>query len=222
MKTRMATNPFDRGPAEAVEYDAWYDSSAGLAVLQAEERCIRELLENAGRPWLDLGTGSGRFGGDLGADLGLDPALEPLILASTRLPSVIRGAGEALPFRDASFGGVLAVAVFEFLAAPPRVMRETARVLRPGGRFVLGFFPSSSAWARAYRDDGRDPRSVFHEARFFSIADVHTLAAQAGFRVTGARSTLFEAPGTPSLGGVTDRAEASAGFVAIALTKPER
>ncbi len=109
-------NPFDAGPARAAEYDAWYDSAFGLPVLEAEARCVRELLTWAPRPWLEVGTGSGRFGGNLHVEVGLDPAIDLLGIAATRIPSVVRGVAEALPFRDASLGAVLAVAAYEFVA----------------------------------------------------------------------------------------------------------
>lgn len=217
-----AKNPFDRGQAEAVGYDAWYDSTLGRAVLGAEQRCVRELLEGAARPWLDLGAGSGRFGGGAGADLGLDPALAMLKVASTRLPAVVRGAAEALPFRGASMGAVLSVAVFEFLESPAAAMREVARVLKPGGGFVLGFFPAAGPWARGYAAHGRDPQSAFHRAHFFSVDETCALAAQAGLRAGSARSTLFGPPDTPPTGHVRDGTDDKAGFVALSFTKPGR
>ncbi|MEX2230086.1 MAG: class I SAM-dependent methyltransferase [Dehalococcoidia bacterium] len=218
MSTR--TNAFARGAASAAEYDAWYDSAAGAVVLHAEQRAVRALLDGAERPWLDVGTGSGRFGGDLGAEVGLDPAPALLAIAARRMPSVVLGVAEALPFRDANVGAVLSVAVFEFLAAPAEAMREIARVLRPGGRFVLGFFARTGAWAAAYERQGSDPQSVFHGARFFSVDEVETLGAAPGLQRTGARSALFEAPGVSPAQLITMSAEADAGFVALSLTKP--
>lgn len=215
----MSTNPFDRGATEAAEYDAWYESPMGRAILEAEQRCLAGLLEGSDHPWLELGTGSGRFGGALGADVGLDPAPDLLRMASVRLPSVIRGAAQALPFPATSMGAVLAVTVFEFLAEPARVMSEISRTLRPGGRFVLGFFPRGSAWAAAYQEEGRDPRSVFHGVRLCSAEDVVALGAGAGLRPHGARSTLLEPPGITPSGKITEGAVASAGFVSLALVK---
>ncbi len=211
------TNPFDRGPNEAVSYDAWYESSLGRAVLDAERRCIGQILEDSPHPWLDLGTGSGRFGGAIGADVGLDPARDLLAIAASRIPSVIRGVAQALPFRDASIGAVLAVTVFEFLLEPSHVMREISRLLLPGGRFVLGFFPRTGPWAAVYEEQGRDPESVFHNARFYTAEDIAALAASAGLRIHSSRSTLFEMPGTMPSGKISEGADASAGFVALAL-----
>lgn len=213
------TNPFDQGPAEAAEYDAWYESPQGRAVLEAEQDCVARLIEGSEHPWLDLGTGSGRFGGKLGAEVGLDPAPSMLRLASRRIPSVVCGAAEELPFREASLGAVFSVTVFEFLPEPSRALGEIARALRPGGRFVLGFFPRGGPWAALYEELGRDPQSVFHAARFYSADDIAALAAGARLRVSGARSTLFEAPESTPTGKIVDEMDALAGFVALAFTK---
>ncbi|MDX1978651.1 MAG: methyltransferase domain-containing protein, partial [Bryobacteraceae bacterium] len=42
-----------------------------------------------------------------------------------------------LPFADASFDMIISRSVVEHLADPPRVFREFARVLRPGGKVVI-------------------------------------------------------------------------------------
>lgn len=215
------SNPFDRGAAEANEYDTWYDTPLGRSVLERERQCVIPLLDDAERPWLDLGTGSGRFGAAAGVEVGLDPARELLRIAARRIPSVIRGAAEALPFRDASLGGVLCVAAFEFLPDADRALREIARALRLGGRFVLGFFPRGSAWATFYEREGRDPASVFHGARFCSLVEWQERAAAAGLTPGDVRSTLFEAPGEPPSARVAAGADPAASFVATALVKPD-
>jgi SAM-dependent methyltransferase len=45
----------------------------------------------------------------------------------------VRGVGEVLPFRDASFDAVISVAVLEHVKDPFRCARELMRVLKPGG-----------------------------------------------------------------------------------------
>lgn len=215
-----SANPFDRSAAEANEYDAWYDTPLGRSVLEREQECVVPLLRGAERPWLDLGSGSGRFGATAGAEVGVDSALEMLRIASRRIPSVVLGAAEVLPFREASVGAVLCVAAFEFLPDADRAMREIARLLRPGGRLVLGFFPRGSAWASSYEQQGRDPASVFHGARFCSLTEWLERAAEAGLVPGDARCTLFEAPGEPLSTRVTSGADPRASFVAITLLKP--
>ena len=45
----------------------------------------------------------------------------------------VRGSARRLPFDGATFDAVIAVEVFEHLAAIDEVLREVRRVLRPGG-----------------------------------------------------------------------------------------
>jgi 2-polyprenyl-6-hydroxyphenyl methylase/3-demethylubiquinone-9 3-methyltransferase len=48
----------------------------------------------------------------------------------------VRGTGEALPFADASFDLVVCCDVLEHVSDLPRVIAETARVIKPGGIYV--------------------------------------------------------------------------------------
>jgi SAM-dependent methyltransferase len=48
----------------------------------------------------------------------------------------IIGVGEALPFRDNVFDGVISIAVLEHVRDPFRCANEIARVLKPGGRLI--------------------------------------------------------------------------------------
>ena len=62
-------------------------------------------------------------------------------------PTVVADA-DALPFESATFDGVMSTQVFEHLRDPEAGLRESARVLRPGGRIVLtvpGVWPTHEA-----------------------------------------------------------------------------
>jgi SAM-dependent methyltransferase len=102
---------------------------AGLRVLEVgsgSAPCSRWLAANGARPVaLDLSGAMLRHAVALGASTGI------------RVPLVQAGA-ERLPFADATFDAACsAFGAVPFVAEPERVMREVARVLRPGGRWVF-------------------------------------------------------------------------------------
>ncbi|MEJ5199065.1 MAG: class I SAM-dependent methyltransferase [Anaerolineae bacterium] len=94
-------------------------------------------------PVLDIGCGDGHFAsiayGQLPLDVGIDVFARDLYEAARR-PGVYRrvmfASATALPFADASFNTVVSNCVIEHIPDNAAVLREIARVLRPGGVFA--------------------------------------------------------------------------------------
>jgi SAM-dependent methyltransferase len=118
------------GPEGLREADArLLGDVAGKDVLEVgcgSAPCSRWLATVGARPVaLDLSGQMLRHGAAIGAATGVE------------VPLVQAGA-EHLPFADASFDTACsAFGAVPFVAEPARVMREVARVLRPGGRWVF-------------------------------------------------------------------------------------
>lgn len=104
------------------------------------EALVRALLTADSRV-LDLGCGRGGLVELIWRDVKLAAGLDPDIpsLSEHRAPGmpVLRGVGEHLPFAGDSFDIVVSVWVLEHVKEPLKVLREVARVLRPGGHFVF-------------------------------------------------------------------------------------
>jgi SAM-dependent methyltransferase len=124
----------------------WQDGFTDGVDPEYEEQILplaAECLAGAQRV-IDVGTGEGqiaRLASRLGAELvaGVDPTRAQLLVAAERAgdPRDVRGAAEHLPFADASFDAAVACLVFEHLPDHEPPIAEIARVLAPGGRFVL-------------------------------------------------------------------------------------
>ncbi len=102
--------------------------------------------------------------------------------------------GGPLPFEDGRFDAVACVAVLQYIFDPAGLLREAARVLRPGGRFV---FQVPNPWylpRRLIYLAGRLPPQIFDPGvvQVFNRARCIGLAEGAGLRVeTVTGSGLF-------------------------------
>jgi ubiquinone/menaquinone biosynthesis C-methylase UbiE len=142
---------------------------------------------------LEIGFGHGRtltVAADRSPDArfaGLDIAATAARAAQRRCRALVAagrldlrvGDGRALPWPDAAFDAAFTVHTLYFWPDPERHLAELARVLRPGGRFVLGF--------RERTDDAirRFPPPTY---RFYSTDEVTTLLSRAGFATPAIRA----------------------------------
>ncbi len=179
--------------ALANRYDEWYERPFGRSAFEAEVACLRRILPPF-RQALEVGVGTGRFASALGVELGLDPSRRELLIARTRGIEPVQGVGEALPFRAGSFDLVLMVVTLCFVDDPARVIRETARVLRPGGSLVLGLILKESPWADFYLQKARQGHPIYRLARFYAYPEVTAWLKAAGLTVRQVASTLLEEP----------------------------
>ncbi|PRX33759.1 phosphatidylethanolamine/phosphatidyl-N-methylethanolamine N-methyltransferase [Meinhardsimonia xiamenensis] len=137
---------------EAVEasYSRWapiYDRTFGAITQRARRRAVACVCRE-GREVLEVGVGTGlalplyKPGVSVtGIDFS-EPMLEKARrrVAELRLGHVkalLRMDARALEFADESFDTVAAMHVLSVVPEPERVMREIARVLKPGGRLVI-------------------------------------------------------------------------------------
>lgn len=116
---------------------------------RSRRRHVMELVADEG-PVLDVGCGSSRIIGDLPpGSVAVDILHCKLRYARRFQRSLVRASGFAIPFADASFSCVLCSQVIEHLPKDSPILDELCRVLRPGGRLVLGT-PDYANWQWVY------------------------------------------------------------------------
>lgn len=152
----------------------------------AERRAlVRRLVAPlpAGRA-LDVGCGGGGNTGvlrDLGWDVtGLEYSPVAASLAASRGLRVVRGDSRGLPFADDSLDLVMSTDMWEHMDDDQAVARETARVLRPGGRALVTVPCSMKLWS------GHDVALGHH--RRYERAELVALMEGAGLEVVDVSS----------------------------------
>jgi 2-polyprenyl-3-methyl-5-hydroxy-6-metoxy-1,4-benzoquinol methylase len=142
---------------------------------------------------------------------------------------IVNGAGERLPFADASFDLAIAWDVVEHVQNPALLLAELARVVRPGGRVLLtvinrfayrdphyhlpllNWLPRRLAEAiierRGRSKGGSDfsDRQKLSEMHYYTMPGFRKLAARHGFRVGDIRADKLHR-GEGTAGGIKGRA----------------
>jgi SAM-dependent methyltransferase len=158
---------------QSAAYDAyanWYEdyisASPAAGYYDRINELTRELLGGGTGRCLDLCCGTGARAAvvrDLGwSPIGADLSGGQLRHAAGRLPVALADA-TALPFPDASFDAAVCVLAHTDMPDYVAALREAARVLRPGGRFVhIGVHP---CFVGAFADRS-DPGLITIDTRY--------------------------------------------------------
>jgi len=172
--------------ANVARYEAWFGDHE--AAYLSELLALRRFVPCEGRG-LEIGVGTGRFAAPLGVQVGVDPSPAMLARAAARGIEAVEGVAECLPFADASYDHALFVTTLCYVESPAAALAEARRVLRPGGRLVIGFIDRESEPGRTYL--ARRHESAFYRAAtFLSAGEVERLLAAAGFIIDAWGQTL--------------------------------
>jgi SAM-dependent methyltransferase len=186
-------------------YQAWRASELGRITDANEERLLLELVGSvSGKRVLDVGCGDGVLSVHLaqagGIVVGLDTDQRVLAAARERArisqaaADFVEGDARSLPFDDSSFDVVVAVTVLCFVADSERAVKEMARVLRPGGRLVLGELGRISLWAVKRRLSGWLGSLIWRNARFRTVSELRRLVVAAHLEVADVRGAIYYPP----------------------------
>jgi ubiquinone/menaquinone biosynthesis C-methylase UbiE len=146
-----------------------------------------------GEQVLDVGTGHGQSlraiarAADHVITVGVDSSNAMLAIAAKTNRDLIqsgrvrleKASSDRLPFDDNSFDVAMAMHTIYFWRPAEPHLKEIARVLRPGGRFVIGFRPAEDRAVTA-----QFPESVY---TFRTTDEIEALLVKSGFVVVADR-----------------------------------
>lgn len=173
------------------EYDEWFERHrfVYLSEVEALKSALPPIWENG----LEIGVGTGRFAEPLGIKMGIDPSERMLELAKRRGIETFVGKGEQLPFRDNQFDIVLLAFTICFLEDPEKTLDEAKRVLKPGGRLIIGIIDKESELGKIYQS--KKQQSKFYKiATFYSPREIIAMLSKRNFKNINTLQTLFTLP----------------------------
>ncbi|WP_456472936.1 class I SAM-dependent methyltransferase [Methanocaldococcus sp.] len=177
-------NVFDK---YAEEYDRWFDENP--LIYNAEIECLKRHIPKG--KGLEIGVGTGRFAKPFNIKIGVDISKEMAKIAEKRGIKVIISSGENLPFNDEEFDFVLINTVLEFVEDPKKVLEEAKRVLKKGGKIVIGIIDKDSYLGKIYEEKKKKSK-FYKDAKFLSAKEVIEILKELKFKNIKATQTLFE------------------------------
>ncbi|MGM0688740.1 MAG: class I SAM-dependent methyltransferase [Bacillota bacterium] len=194
---------FDRDKAE--KYDSWYATKMGSFVDEVETKTAFDLYRpQPGEITLDAGCGTGNFSIKLakyGCRItGIDISEDMLEIARRKAEAkrlqiaFLKQDVTDIGFEDNGFDGVVSMAAVEFIPNFRRAFKEIKRVVRPGGKILIGTITRDSTWGKLYQEQAKDENSVFHHAVLRNPVDFENIDPSNLIEI---RECLFIPPNTP-------------------------
>lgn len=209
--TNDSAKVFDRNWED---YEDWFERHK--SIYSSELKALKKVIsEGFG---LEIGVGSGRFAQPLGAKIGIDPSRNILKPAKERGIYVILGVGENLPFKDNTFDFVLIVVTLCFVENPVNFLSEARRVLKSGGRLIVGEINKDSQLGRFY--EAKKEKSGFYKiATFYSGDEIIGMFDSVGIRYLESYQTLMQPFAFPEMQEEPVKGYDGGGFIVIVGNK---
>ncbi|ACX73022.1 Methyltransferase type 11 [Methanocaldococcus vulcanius M7] len=171
----------------AEEYDRWFDENE--IIYKSEiEALKRHIPKGKG---LEIGVGTGRFAKPFNIKIGVDISKKMAEIAKKRGIDVIIARGEDLPFNDNEFDFVLINTVLEFSEDPKKMLKEAKRVLKNGGKIIIGIIDKDSFLGKMY-EKKKQKSKFYKDANFLSAREVIEMLKELGFKNIKATQTIFK------------------------------
>lgn len=171
MKTVQAFNQ------NCEEYDLWFDEHPVL--FESELKALAKVVPY-NKYGLEIGRGTGRFAEECAIDRGIDPSENMVRIAEKRGTKTLIAKAENMPFFSRTFDFAVMITTVCFLDDTLKSFKETGRILKPNGEFIIGMIDKNSPLGQHYQQNIEN-NPFYKHARFYSVKEITEYLEEAGF-----------------------------------------
>jgi ubiquinone/menaquinone biosynthesis C-methylase UbiE len=115
-----------------------------------------------------------------------------LKIAQKRGIKTFSGYGEKLPFNDEEFDFVAIIITICFIRNPEKVINEAKRVLKIGGKLIIGIIDKNSPLGQFYLEKKKQGHLFYKYANFYSVDEIVKMLEKYGFGNFKLYQTIFK------------------------------
>lgn len=184
----ISTESFSK---QAVDFDSWFDKYPALFISEVE--ALRDMLPSGKSNGMEIGVGTGRYADALGIREGIEPSAGMRNIALSRGIHTKEAIAERLPYKDSLFDFVLMVSRNSYFFSINETFLEVRRVLKPGGRLIIGFIEKDSLFGKLCEEQ-KEKHIFFHQTIICPTEKLISLLEDTGFGHFEFSQTLFRGP----------------------------
>ena len=179
--------------SDVENYEKWFVENNFLFASEIE--ALKQLVPLSGEG-IEIGVGTGIFAIELGVNQGLEPSKEMRAKAIERGINVMDASAEKMLISDERYDFALMITVDCFLEDVLKAFRETHRILRSNGCFIIAFLDRETTLGKIY-EGKKDTSASYKNANFHSAEEIENYLKLAGFVIEERRQTVFELENRP-------------------------
>lgn len=159
------------------KYDQWFDEHP--VWFQSELNALAKVVPY-NKYGVEIGIGTGRFAEECAIDRGIDPSENMARIAEKRGTKTLIAKAENMPFFSGTFDFAVMITTVCFLDDILKSFKETARILKPNGKFIIGMIDKKSPLGQQYQQN-KENNPFYKPARFYSVKEITESLEEAGF-----------------------------------------
>jgi SAM-dependent methyltransferase len=169
------TETFDKYIAE---YEKWFKENHYAYLSEVE--AVRHFIP-INKKGIEIGIGTGRFAVPFNIREGVEPSAVMRAYSLRLGLTMYNGTAENLPLESRVYDFTIMVTTICFVHDPVKAFREVRRILKPGGRFIIGLVDKNSPLGKMY-EEMKNHNIFYRDATLYFADDIISILTGNNFK----------------------------------------